>query len=65
MFHAGVPAPSPGIRPAGADKNDQARVCTPLQAVKSGADFLVVGRPITRAADPAGAARAILEEMAG
>ncbi len=55
----------PGIRPAGADKNDQARVCTPLQAVKSGADFLVVGRPITRAADPAGAAKAILEEMAG
>ena len=55
----------PGIRPAGADKNDQVRVCTPLQAVKSGADFLVVGRPITRATDPAGAAQAILEEMAG
>ena len=53
----------PGIRPAGSDVNDQARVVTPAMAVKAGADFLVVGRPITRAADPAGAAAAILEEM--
>jgi len=53
----------PGIRPAGADANDQARVVTPAAAVRDGADFLVVGRPITRAADPAAAARAILAEM--
>ena len=53
----------PGIRPAGADANDQARVCTPAAAVRDGADFLVVGRPITRAADPAAAARAIIREM--
>lgn len=53
----------PGIRPAGADANDQARVCTPTAAVRDGADFLVVGRPITRAADPAAAARAIIREM--
>ena len=55
----------PGIRPKGAAANDQARVVTPAMAVQAGADFLVVGRPITRAADPAAAARAILEEMAG
>lgn len=53
----------PGIRPAGTSVDDQNRVCTPAKAVKSGADFLVVGRPITRAADPAAAARAVLAEM--
>lgn len=46
----------PGIRFAGADKNDQARVCTPAQAVAAGADFLVMGRPITTAQDPREAA---------
>jgi orotidine-5'-phosphate decarboxylase len=57
----------PGIRLAqgtqtGAD--DQARIATPLEAIRAGADYLVVGRPITAAADPPAAARAIVEEMA-
>jgi orotidine-5'-phosphate decarboxylase len=50
---------TPGIRPAGASKDDQARIVTPRDAVAGGADFLVVGRPITQAADPAAALRAI------
>lgn len=54
---------TPGIRPAGADANDQKRTATPGQAVKDGADYLVVGRPITAAADPVEAAKAILAEM--
>ncbi len=54
----------PGIRPAGADAGDQARTLTPRQAAEAGADWLVVGRPITRAADPAAAAAAILAELA-
>src|SRR5947209_5525558 len=44
---------TPGVRPAGADVNDQARVATPDQALADGADLLVVGRPITGAAGPA------------
>ena len=54
----------PGIRPAGAALDDQRRVMTPAQAHRAGADILVVGRPITGAADPAAAARAIAEELA-
>jgi orotidine-5'-phosphate decarboxylase len=50
---------TPGIRPAGADSNDQARIATPVEAIKAGADLLVIGRPITRAADPGAAAAAI------
>ena len=53
---------TPGIRPAGADAGDQKRVTTPQAAVRAGADYLVVGRPITQAADPLAAARAILEQ---
>jgi orotidine-5'-phosphate decarboxylase len=55
----------PGIRPAGADAGDQKRLATPGDALRNGASYLVVGRPITQAADPVGAAEAILKEMAG
>lgn len=55
---------TPGIRPAGSDPNEQARLSTPRAAIDAGADRLVIGRPITRAEDPAAAARAILAELA-
>ena len=55
----------PGIRPAGADLADQRRVMTPAEAHRAGADILVIGRPITGAADPAAAASAIAVELAG
>jgi orotidine-5'-phosphate decarboxylase len=54
----------PGIRPAGAAIGDQKRIATPAEALRLGASYLVVGRPITQAPDPAQAAEAILEEMA-
>jgi orotidine-5'-phosphate decarboxylase len=54
---------TPGIRPAGATRGDQKRVMTPGQAIQAGADHLVVGRPITAAADPKAAAQAIVEEI--
>jgi orotidine-5'-phosphate decarboxylase len=54
---------TPGVRPAGADVGDQKRVMTPGEAVKRGANYLVIGRPITRAEDPVAAARAIAEEI--
>lgn len=53
----------PGIRPAGADVGDQKRVMTPKQAADAGADFLVIGRPITGDTDPAAAAARILAEL--
>lgn len=56
---------TPGVRPAGAALGDQKRVATPAQAIKDGADHVVVGRPIHRADDPAQAARNILAEIAG
>ena len=56
---AGVILATPGVRPAGADVNDQARVATPQQALADGADLLVIGRPITGADDPAAAAATI------
>jgi orotidine-5'-phosphate decarboxylase len=54
---------TPGVRPAFATQDDQKRVTTPADALRSGADYLVIGRPISAAADPALAADMILQEM--
>ena len=54
---------TPGVRPAGAGHGDQARVLTPAEAIAAGATYIVVGRPITEAADPAAEARAILVQI--
>ncbi len=54
---------TPGVRPAGASAGDQKRLATPEAAIRAGADYLVVGRPITAAADPKGAAEAIVDEI--
>ena len=62
---AGFAIVTPGVRPAGSDVGDQARVATPAEAIAAGATHIVVGRPITAAANPAAAAQAIVEEMAG
>jgi orotidine-5'-phosphate decarboxylase len=53
----------PGVRPGGVGSNDHVRVLTPREAIKSGADYLVVGRPVTDAPDPASVARGILAEV--
>jgi len=54
---------TPGIRPAGAGLTDQKRIATPHNAIEAGVDYIVVGRPIIEAPDPAAAANKILEEM--
>lgn len=54
----------PGVRPLGSAAGDQSRIATPRDAVAAGADWIVIGRPITRAADPVAAARAIAAELA-
>lgn len=54
---------TPGVRPAGAAQNDQSRVITPAEAIRAGADYLVVGRPVTAADDPLKAAQNILAEI--
>ncbi len=56
---------TPGVRPAGADVGDQARVVTPAEAMAAGATHIVVGRPITGHANPAEATRRILDQLAG
>ena len=55
---------TPGIRPAGSDAGDQKRIVTPAVAIRAGADHLVVGRPITGAADPRRVAQEIVDEIA-
>ena len=56
---------TPGVRPADAAKDDQQRVATPRQAIADGADYLVIGRPVTRALDPLAALQAIDAEIGG
>jgi orotidine-5'-phosphate decarboxylase len=55
---------TPGVRPAGTGAHDQKRVATPEEAIAQGADYVVVGRPIRDANDPAAAARAVAKEIA-
>jgi len=62
---AGFVIVTPGIRPADSAKSDQSRVNTPAEAIAAGADYLVVGRPITEAADPRRAAEEIVREIQG
>lgn len=54
---------TPGVRPSWADKGDQSRVATPAEAMRQGADYLVIGRPITAASDPRAALETIVEEL--
>jgi orotidine-5'-phosphate decarboxylase len=56
---------TPGIRPADAEANDQSRIMTPQRALESGASYLVIGRPITRAADPLRALQKISQDIGG
>ncbi|MBQ4836661.1 MULTISPECIES: orotidine-5'-phosphate decarboxylase [Pseudoalteromonas] len=55
---------TPGIRPAGSDAGDQKRIMTPAKAIAAGSDYLVIGRPITKAEDPAQALREINQSIA-
>lgn len=61
---AGFCLVTPGIRPAGAEAGDQKRIVTPRQAIRNGADYLVIGRPVTASADPYAALLAIQAELA-
>ncbi|WP_169083284.1 orotidine-5'-phosphate decarboxylase [Paenibacillus sp. PL91] len=54
---------TPGIRPAGADVNDQSRIMTPSEALRQGTDYMVIGRPITAAPSPRAAIESIIEEL--
>lgn len=67
LLRARLPRPfalvTPGIRPAGAAADDQSRIVTPAQAIADGSDYLVIGRPITRSADPLQALHAIVREL--
>ena len=60
---AGMVLVTPGIRPTGSDVGDQKRIVTPARAIKAGADYLVVGRPVVEAVDPKAAADAIIAEI--
>ncbi|MCK5481734.1 MAG: orotidine 5'-phosphate decarboxylase, partial [Gammaproteobacteria bacterium] len=54
---------TPGIRPSGSETGDQRRVMTPVEAVRNGSDYLVIGRPVTQADDPASVLRTINSEL--
>ena len=56
---------TPGIRPAGSAAGDQKRIMTPGDAIRAGSDYLVVGRPISKADDPRAAAEAVVAEIEG
>ena len=60
---AGFSLITPGIRPAGSQADDQRRVMTPVAAIKNGSDYLVIGRPVTRADDPVGVLRTINSDL--
>jgi orotidine-5'-phosphate decarboxylase len=60
---AGLAIVTPGIRPAGGAVGDQKRVATPAEAIRNGADYLVIGRPVTQAPDPRAAAAAVVAEI--
>jgi orotidine-5'-phosphate decarboxylase len=62
-FGAAFKLVTPGVRPAGSNSNDQRRVMTPGQALRAGASYLVIGRPITQATDPAAAFEQIQQEV--
>lgn len=64
MLGPGMLLVTPGIRPAGGDVGDQKRIMTPALAIAAGADYLVVGRPVTASPDPRAAAQAILADIA-
>jgi orotidine-5'-phosphate decarboxylase len=65
VLPANIALVTPGIRPRDAKTDDQTRVMTPAEAARTGATYIVVGRPIFKAPDPAAAARAILAELGG
>ncbi len=62
-FGARIKIVTPGIRPVGSEAGDQKRIASPRQAVEAGADYLVIGRPITGAPDPKAAVRSIVAEL--
>jgi len=63
--HPGLQLVTPGIRPAGSAQDDQRRILTPRQALEAGSDYLVIGRPISQAADPAEALARVVAELKG
>ena len=65
VAHEGFIIMTPGIRPAWSESNDQKRIATPLDAIREGADFIVIGRAITGSNHPRSAAERILEEISG
>ena len=63
QLDAGFMLVTPGIRPAGSQADDQRRVMTPVDAISSGSDYLVIGRPVTQADDPVSVLRTINSEL--